>query len=66
MSLVKTLLETYGRKIEKLTVVPSDGGRFEITVDGKLVYSKLAEGRFPEEEEALALIDGKTGKAGKK
>ena len=66
MSLVKTLLETYGRKIEQLTVVPSDGGRFEITVDGKLVYSKLEEGRFPEEEEALALIDGKPGKAGRK
>ena len=28
---------------------PSGGGCFEVTVDGKLVYSKLSEGRFPDE-----------------
>jgi selenoprotein W-related protein len=28
---------------------PSGGGCFELTVDGKLVYSKLASGQFPDE-----------------
>jgi selenoprotein W-related protein len=30
--------------------VPSDGGRFEISIDGDLIYSKLKTGKFPEEE----------------
>ena len=37
-------------------LLPSHGGRFEVTVDGELIYSKLAEGRFPEEKEILEKI----------
>lgn len=29
------------------------GGVFEITVDGRLAYSKKATGRFPSDEEVL-------------
>jgi len=32
-------------------LVPSDGGRFEVSVNGSLIYSKLKTGRFPEYEE---------------
>ena len=35
-------------KINKLVLIPSDSGRFEVSIDGKLVYSKLETGRFPE------------------
>lgn len=35
----------------------SGGGVFEITVNGQLVYSKKATGRFPEEEEVYALLN---------
>jgi selT/selW/selH-like putative selenoprotein len=31
----------------------SGGGVFEITVDGRLAYSKKATGRFPTDEELL-------------
>jgi selenoprotein W-related protein len=31
----------------------SGGGVFEITVDGRLVYSKKATGQFPTDEEVL-------------
>lgn len=34
----------------------SKGGVFEVTVDGKKVFSKLAEGRFPAYREVPALI----------
>jgi selT/selW/selH-like putative selenoprotein len=34
----------------------SRGGVFEITVDGKLAYSKKATGRFPTDEEVLATV----------
>jgi selT/selW/selH-like putative selenoprotein len=36
--------------------VRGSGGEFEVTVDGKLVFSKRAEGRFPDHEEVLALL----------
>jgi selT/selW/selH-like putative selenoprotein len=34
----------------------SGGGVFEITVEGGLAYSKKATGRFPTEEEILAVL----------
>jgi len=34
----------------------SGGGVFEITVDGKLAYSKKATGRFPTDEEVLRTL----------
>jgi selT/selW/selH-like putative selenoprotein len=34
----------------------SSGGVFEITVEGKLRYSKKANGRFPTDNEILATI----------
>lgn len=61
MSLAKTLMESYKRDMKRLILVPSDKGRFEISVNGKLVYSKLETGRFPEESEAMAAIDKAKG-----
>jgi len=29
-------------------MIPSDGGRFEISVDDELIYSKLESGEFPD------------------
>ena len=42
--------------LSRLVIVPSHGGRFEIMVDGKLAFSKLKEGRFPEDEEIEAML----------
>jgi selenoprotein W-related protein len=39
-----------------LQLVPSDGGRFEISVDGKQIYSKLQTGQFPDEDKIVAEI----------
>jgi selT/selW/selH-like putative selenoprotein len=38
--------------------VRGGGGEFEVSVDGRLVFSKKAAGRFPEVEEVLAAIPG--------
>ncbi|MCC6348562.1 MAG: Rdx family protein [Candidatus Eisenbacteria bacterium] len=38
------------------TLVRGSGGEFEITLDGRLIFSKRAEGRFPQPEEVLARI----------
>ncbi len=40
----------------QLVILPSNGGRFEVTVDGDLIFSKLAEGRFPQNQEILDRI----------
>jgi selenoprotein W-related protein len=42
-----TLLSTFGNKIQRLTLQPSSGGRYEVTIDGELVYSKKATGKHP-------------------
>jgi selT/selW/selH-like putative selenoprotein len=34
----------------------SGGGVFEITVDGRLAYSKKATGRFPTDEEVFGTL----------
>jgi len=46
--LTEKLITDLKGRIKRLVLVPSDGGRFEVTIDGKLVFSKLKTGRFPE------------------
>lgn len=50
------VLNTYEDDIEAIEIVPSGGGRFEVVVDGELVYSKLETGRHAEENEIVDLI----------
>lgn len=44
------------RQIQSFALVPSDGGRFEFTVNGELVYSKLNLGRHAEPDEVIGLL----------
>jgi len=37
-------------------LIPSDGGVFEVVVDGDLVYSKKRTGRHAEPDEVAGLI----------
>jgi selT/selW/selH-like putative selenoprotein len=46
------LIELYGAEVE---LVPGVGGVFEITVDGRLAFSKNQTGRFPTDEEVDAV-----------
>jgi selenoprotein W-related protein len=46
------LQDKYGAEVE---LVPGVGGVFEITVDGKLMFSKKQTGRFPTDEEVIAV-----------
>lgn len=39
--------------MDTLTLVPSTGGVFDISKDGQVIFSKKAEGRFPEHDEVL-------------
>ena len=50
------LLKNFETEIESVTLVPSDGGRFELTVNGKLLYSKLKLGRHVAPGEGVELV----------
>ena len=52
--MAESILNAQKQNISEFSIVPSDGGRFEVTIDGELVFSKLKEGRFPEEAEIKA------------
>jgi selenoprotein W-related protein len=54
--LAADLIREFEPEIESLTLVPSDGGRFEVSVNGKLVYSKLETHRHAEPGEVAGLI----------
>ncbi len=51
------LLEYYKHDIEQMQLVPASGGKFEVTVDDSLVFSKLATDRFPEYGEVKDAIE---------
>ena len=50
------LLKNYEHVIETITLVPSDGGKFEVTANGQLLYSKLSTHRHAESGEVLGLV----------
>ena len=62
MSLLNDLLgdPELEAKIESLTLIPSSGGRFDVTVNGDLIFSKKEMGRHAEPGEVYGLIKTKT------
>ncbi len=57
MSLARDLLEHFEHLVEGISLVPSDGGRFEVTVNGRLVFSKLSLQRHAEPGEVIGLVN---------
>ena len=51
------LLTHYRKDISELKLVPSGGGAIEVSVNGKLIFSKLEEGRFSEPKELKESIE---------
>ena len=45
------------RKQVSVNLIPDGGGKFEVTLNGELVFSKLKEKRFPEEQEIIEAIE---------
>ena len=51
------LVGRFKQQISELTLLPSDGGRFEVKVNDELVYSKLASGSFPDNAQIEQEVD---------
>ena len=50
------LLKHYEHVIEAITLVPSADGKFEVTLNQQLIYSKLGLRRHAEPGEVLGLV----------
>jgi selenoprotein W-related protein len=55
-------MDLYKQKVGRFVLVPSDGGRFEVTVDGEPVWSKLDTGSFPETRTIAQAVDARLRK----
>jgi selenoprotein W-related protein len=56
------LLTSYKQKIRGLRLIPASGGCFELSLNGDLVYSKLKEGKFPDEQWVLGVVGDRVKK----
>jgi len=57
------LLGKHEFQISGIRLVPSDGGRFEVSLDSRLLYSKLATHRHPEPGEIATLVAKELGES---
>jgi selenoprotein W-related protein len=56
-SLIAEILSLYERKIESLTILPSNKiGDLEVTLNGELIFSKQRSGRLPNPGEVKQLL----------
>jgi len=46
--MAQELLSTFGQSLRAVTLVPSSGGRFEISVDDRLIWERKRDGGFPD------------------
>ncbi len=60
LQLAKDLLSRYGQMLNKnfsVTLDTSDGGKFEVYIDGDMVFSRHQERRFPTADEIAGKIE---------
>lgn len=63
MSLATEILTRWAPIMRTVGLRSGDHGRFEVTLDGKLVFSKAAAHRFPEPGEVARIIEATLGPA---
>jgi len=57
--MAEEILLAYGDRIASLALIPGTAGRYEVTINGELVYSKAQTKRFPELQEINAKVVSK-------
>ena len=61
VGLTDELLQGWAPIIETVELIPSSSGRFEVTVDDDLVFSKAQLGRHAEPDEVAAIVRERWG-----
>ena len=63
MSLAGELLSRWAPIMRAVELTSGSSGRFEVTLDGELLFSKRASGRFPKPGEVESLLEHRLGPA---
>lgn len=63
MSLANELLSRWAPIMRAVQLQSGSNGRFEVTLDGELIFSKQAADRFPKPGEVAGLFEKKLGPA---
>jgi selenoprotein W-related protein len=56
--LTDDILSKFKTDVKGLTLVPSGGGCFEVSLNGELIYSKLQTGEYPTAGQIISAIEG--------
>lgn len=54
--MTEELIDEFGEELDTITLVKGEGGRFVVTVNGEMVFSKKEVGRHAEPGEIVDLI----------
>ena len=54
--IAQELLTTFAADLGEVALQPGRGGVFEVRVDGETIWSRAAQGRFPEAKELKQLV----------
>ncbi|MCC2604380.1 SelT/SelW/SelH family protein [Planctobacterium marinum] len=54
--MAQELLTTFTDEISALSLIPSTGGKFQVIADGKIVWCRKEQGRFPDITELKQLV----------
>jgi len=55
--LAAEVLPHFKNDLEEMILVPSGGGKFEVFLDDRQIFSKLDTGEFPEPREIVKAIE---------
>ncbi len=63
IELTRQIVDGWSERLVDIRLVPSSGGRFEVSLDGELIFSKAALDRHAEDGEIAALLGQRIGDA---
>ncbi|HEX3425565.1 MAG TPA: Rdx family protein [Acidimicrobiales bacterium] len=61
VGLTDELLNNWAPIIKTVELLPSSKGRFEVSLDGELIFSKAQQGRHAKPGEVVGLVTGRIG-----
>lgn len=54
--MAQELLTTFEQELDEVALGPGSGGTFDVTLNGKTIFSRSVKGRFPESKELKQLV----------
>lgn len=61
IELAREVVDGWSERLVDIRLVPSSGGRFEVSLDGEIIFSKAALDRHPDAGEIAGLLSERIG-----